>query len=114
STVMISSKAVYRDEHGNHSNSDTPPSFGGPVTEEQATVPPGDMDYDSREGYGANKVAAEGVLLDSGAPVTVVRPSKVHGIGAKPPREWFFVKRALDRRPLLLAHRGNGVDHPTA
>jgi nucleoside-diphosphate-sugar epimerase len=31
------------------------------------------------------------------------------------PREWTFVKRILDRRPVvLLAHRGRGGDHPTA
>ena len=29
---------------------------------------PGGGDYMSREGYGANKVAAERVLLESGAP----------------------------------------------
>ena len=50
------------------------------------------MDHESREGYGANKVAAEHVLLDSGRPVTVLRPSKVHGAGAARPREWIFVK----------------------
>ncbi len=31
------------------------------------------------------------------------------------PREWVFVKRVLDRRPVvLLAQRGEGVDHPSA
>ena len=76
---------------------------------------PGNGDYNSPEGYGANKVAAENVLLDSGDPVTVLRPSKIHGVGAKTPREWVFVKRVLDRRPaVFLAHRGAGVDHPTA
>jgi nucleoside-diphosphate-sugar epimerase len=76
---------------------------------------PRDIDYRSREGYGANKVAAEQVLLDSGAPVTVLRPSKIHGEGASPAREWVFVKRALDRRPaVFLAHRGTGVEHTTA
>jgi len=76
---------------------------------------PRDGDYNSREGYGANKVAAENVVLDSGEPVTVLRPSKVHGVGASTPREWVFVKRALDGRPaVFLAHRGAGVDHPTA
>lgn len=40
---------------------------------------PGDMDYNSREGYGANQVAAEHVLLDSGLPITVLRPSKIVG-----------------------------------
>ncbi|HST14710.1 MAG TPA: NAD-dependent epimerase/dehydratase family protein [Gaiellaceae bacterium] len=115
STVLISSKAVYVDDAGRHSNSDEPPSFDAPITEAQPTLPPGDGDYRTREGYGANKVAAERVLLDSGRPVTVLRPSKIHGEGAAPPREWVFVKRVLDRRPaVLLARRGVGVDHPTA
>jgi len=115
STVMISSKAVYVDDSGRHSNSEDAPRFDGPIREGQSTMAPGDGDYNSREGYGANKVAAENVLLDSGEPVTVLRPSKVHGAGASTPREWVFVKRALDRRPaIFLAHRGAGVDHPTA
>jgi nucleoside-diphosphate-sugar epimerase len=115
SIVMISSKAVYVDANGNHSNTDEPPRFDGPITEHQATMPPGEMDFNSREGYGANKVAAEQVLLDSGWPVTVIRPSKVHGVGAARPREWVFVKRVLDRRPaVLLARRGAGIDHTTA
>src|SRR5215475_5227316 len=57
SVVFISSKAVYVDEHGRHSNSDEPPDFGGPVTEEQPTLAPSDADYQSREGYGASKIA---------------------------------------------------------
>jgi nucleoside-diphosphate-sugar epimerase len=115
STVMISAKAVYVDAAGNHANSDEPPRFDGPITEDQPTMAPSDVDYRTREGYGANKVAAEQVLLDSGLPVTVLRPSKVHGTGANPPREWVFVKRVLDRRPaVFLARRGTGVDHPSA
>jgi nucleoside-diphosphate-sugar epimerase len=115
STVMISSKAVYVDGAGRHSNSRTAPFFEGPISEAQPTMAPGDGDYNSPEGYGANKVAAERVLLDSGQPVTVIRPSKIHGEGARPPREWVFVKRVLDRRPaVFLARRGVGVDHPTA
>jgi nucleoside-diphosphate-sugar epimerase len=114
-TVMISSKAVYVDGAGNHVNSASTPRFPAPVTEQQPTMQPGDLPYDSAQGYGANKVAAEHVLLDSGLPVTVLRPSKVHGQGAAPPREWYFVKRALDRRPtLLLAGHGRGADHPSA
>jgi nucleoside-diphosphate-sugar epimerase len=115
SAVMISSKAVYVDDEGNHVNSATAPRFAGAVTEQQPTMKPGDMPYNSPQGYGANKVAAEQVLLDSGLPVTVLRPSKVHGEGAAPPREWYFVKRTLDRRPtLLLAGHGRGADHPSA
>jgi hypothetical protein len=76
---------------------------------------PGTGDYQSREGYGANKVAAENTLLGSGHPVTVIRASKVHGEGAALPREWMFVKRVLDRRPaVFLAHAGQGADHTTA
>ena len=112
---MISSKAVYVDRDGNHSNSATKPRFDGPISETQPTMAPGSGDYMSREGYGANKVAAEQVLLDSGCPVTVLRPSKIHGPGSRQPREWVFVKRVLDRRPaVFLAHRGAGVDHTTA
>jgi len=115
STVMISSKAVYVDAAGNHSNSDVAPRFDAPVRETQPTLPPGGGDYQTAEGYGPNKVAAEQVLLDSGRPVTVLRPSKIHGAGASTPREWVFVKRVLDRRrAILLAHRGAGIDHTTA
>lgn len=115
STVMISSKAVYVDGAGNHSNSDNAPHFDGPIHETQPTMAPGDGDYTTREGYGANKVAAEQVLLESGRPVTVLRPSKIHGAGALRPREWIFVKRVLDgRSAVFLARRGSGVDHTTA
>ncbi len=38
STVMISSKAVYVDRDGNHSNSETKPCFDGPVRETQVFV----------------------------------------------------------------------------
>ncbi len=115
STALISSKAVYVDAAGNHSNSDTAPDYGGPISESQPTLPPGDMDYQSRAGYGPNKVAAELVALDSGLPVSILRPSRVHGVGSTRPREWVFVKRVLDRRPaVLLAARGGGIVHPTA
>lgn len=115
STVMISSNAVYLDEVGNHANSDVRPHFTGSINERQPTVTAGNGDYNSRQGYGANKVAAEQVLLDSGCPVTVLRPSKIHGAGAVLPREWYFVKRVLDRRPaVLLAHGGKGIRHTTA
>ena len=80
STVMISGKAVYADAAGRHANSAVKPRFGGPVSETQDTVPPGD------EGYGQRKVAAEQVLLDSGLPVTVLRSGLIHGAGARMPR----------------------------
>lgn len=108
-TVMISAKAVYTDAAGRHANSPEPPDFGGPISETQSTVPPGDQSYPN------GKVAAERVLLDSGLPVTVLRPGLIHGDGARQAREWIFVKRALDQRPqVVLAHRGAGVNQTTA
>lgn len=115
STVMISSKAVYVDDVGRHSNSDDPPVFQRPVSENNPTLRPNNAGSDSREGYGPNKVAAEEVLLDSGRLVTVIRPSKIHGAWSRQPREWVFAKRVLDRRPaVFLARGGAGADHPSA
>lgn len=115
SVVMLSSKAVYVDAEGRHVNSEQTPQFLAPIREDQATVEPRNFDFNSREGYGANKVAAERTWLDSGLPVTVIRASKVHGDGAPNPLEWIFVKRVLDRRPaVFLAHRGIGANHTTA
>jgi nucleoside-diphosphate-sugar epimerase len=116
SAVFISSKAVYVDDAGNHSNSPVAPAFAGPVPETQPTLPADTSDeYDSAAGYGACKVAAENVLLDSGYPVTVLRPSKVHGDGALRPNEWVIVSQVLDRRSVLtLAHRGESGDHTSA
>jgi nucleoside-diphosphate-sugar epimerase len=116
SVVMLSSKAVYADTEGRHVNSEKPPHFPSPIREDQPTVKPcSTSDYNSREGYGACKVSAEITLLDSGAPVTVIRASKVHGDGATMPCEWTFVKRIIDQRPaIFLANRGLGGNHTTA
>jgi nucleoside-diphosphate-sugar epimerase len=115
STVMVSTKAVYVDGAGNHGNSLVAPCFDGPLRESHATVAPSTENPFSREGYAANKVAAEQLLLDSGHPVTVLRVAKAHGRGARRPREWAFVRRILDRRQVLvLANRGSGTDHPVA
>jgi nucleoside-diphosphate-sugar epimerase len=113
--VMLSTKAVYVDEFGNHGNSLTKPVFPLPIRETDPTVAPGRGDPTTRDGYAANRVAAENALLDSGVPVTVLRAGRVHGAGAARPREWAFLKRALDgREQLALAHRGAGGDHPAA
>ncbi|AYG02208.1 NAD-dependent epimerase/dehydratase family protein [Gryllotalpicola protaetiae] len=113
--VTLSTKAVYVDEFGNHGNSLVKPVFPLPIREVDATVAPGRGDPATRDGYAANRVAAENALLDSGLPVTVLRAGRVHGAGAARPREWAFLKRALDgREQLALAHRGRGGDHTTA
>jgi nucleoside-diphosphate-sugar epimerase len=116
SAVVLSSKAVYVDRRGRHSNSPEAPDFDGPVTEDQPVLEPAwSGDYDSREGYGGNKVAVEQVLLESDLPVSVLRPSRVHGLGDARPREWFVVRRLLDgRHRIPLAHGGHTGNHPTA
>jgi nucleoside-diphosphate-sugar epimerase len=99
SVIAISSAAVY--------------GWSGlpvPVPERHTTVEPGDDDYATR------KRAIELMLRD--APdlrATVLRPGAIHGEGSPHPREWYFVKRALDgRRAIMLAHRGASRFHPTA
>jgi nucleoside-diphosphate-sugar epimerase len=116
-TVMISTKLVYVDPAGRPANAPLAPRFDGPIRETSATLLPGSVSGATAPTvhFGANKVAAEQVLLESGAPVTVLRPSKIHGDGASPPREWVFVKRVLDKRPaVFLAERGQGRDHTAA
>jgi nucleoside-diphosphate-sugar epimerase len=45
-------------------------------------------------------------LEESAAPVTILRPCAISGLGSRHPREWWFVKRILDRRPVIpLAYR---------
>jgi nucleoside-diphosphate-sugar epimerase len=66
------------------------------------TVAPGDQTYWTR------KVAMEQRLL-SGAPdkAIIVRPCAIHGPFSRHPREWWFVKRMLDKRQRIpLAYSG--------
>ena len=46
-------------------------------------------------------VAMEQALHAAKTPVSILRPAMVHGIGARHPRQWWFVKRALDRRAVI-------------
>lgn len=117
SLVLVSSRAVYVDADGRHLNGAEPPCFQRPISEDTATLSPAREDVDpfSREGYAPSKVAAERVALDSGLPVTVIRPSKVHGRWARNPRTRLFVERMLrGDRTIMLADRGASIDHLTA
>lgn len=78
-TVYLSAKAVYVDSRGRHLNSPGGADWDSPVTEDTATITFTGQPFDSAEGYGANKAASEAVLLDEGARVSVLRPSKIHG-----------------------------------
>ena len=117
SPVIISSRAVYVDAQGNHINGDRPPRFPTPLPESNPTLPPAadDADPHTREGYAPCKVAVELAALDSGLPVTVIRPSKVHGPWARNARTTTFVERMLrGSEPIALAGLGASVDHLTA
>jgi nucleoside-diphosphate-sugar epimerase len=112
--VAISSASVYADQQGRTLDEaeaeDEFPEFGGPIPETQPTVEPGDANYSTK------KAAIELRLLENGrVPATIVRPCAIYGPGDRMAREWFFVKRALDRRPyVVLTMRGASLFHTTA
>jgi nucleoside-diphosphate-sugar epimerase len=110
SVVVVSSVAVYADTTGRNFYADDRhwPDLPLNLTESQPTIAP------SERSYGARKAALERVLLDAGRfPVTVLRPGAVYGRHSHYPREWYFAKRALDRRPYrILAHGGRSRFHP--
>ncbi|MET8506840.1 NAD-dependent epimerase/dehydratase family protein [Streptomyces sp. NPDC004787] len=113
SAVVISSGAVYEDEQGrNFDTQDEPggfPVFPLPIPETWRTVTPSDFSY------GTRKAALEQELLGAGdrLPTTVLRAAAVHGPYSPGPRELWFVKRALDGRPVrILAEGGRSVFHP--
>ena len=112
--AAISSASVYADDAGRTLDeaeaTEEFPEFPGPIPETQPTVEPGDATYSTK------KVALELRLLENGrVPATIVRPCAIYGPGDRMAREWFFVKRALDRRPyVVLTLRGANHFHTTA
>lgn len=110
SAVVVSSAAVYADGAGRSLETDDFPNLPDPVGEGQATVAPG------RTGYAAGKAALEQAWLGQpDVPVTVLRPGAIHGPGCVQPREWTFVKRALDGRAVrVVAHNGESRFHTTS
>jgi nucleoside-diphosphate-sugar epimerase len=114
SLVAMSSASVYVDRDGRSfdeaTGEDDFPAFPVPLSESQPTVAPSDSTYSTR------KAAIERVLLSAeDLRATIVRPGAVYGAHDVQSREWYFVKRALDRRPcVVLAYRGESRFHPTA
>ncbi|MET9956700.1 NAD-dependent epimerase/dehydratase family protein [Streptomyces sp. NPDC006339] len=113
SAVVISSGAVYADDRGrSFDTQDEPdgfPRYPVPIPEGQPTVAPGQDSYSTR------KVALERELLAAGdkLPTTVLRAGAIHGTYCPGPRELWFVKRALDGRPVrILAEGGRSRFHP--
>ncbi|MHA7304912.1 NAD-dependent epimerase/dehydratase family protein [Arthrobacter sp. TMN-49] len=114
--VLISSRAVYADDFGGHVNGDELPRFTAPIREDRPTLPPAADDANpfSREGYAPGKVAAEQVALDSGLPVTVLRPSKVHGRWARNARTSSIVDWMLSGNQSIELAQADTIDHLTA
>jgi nucleoside-diphosphate-sugar epimerase len=113
SVIAISSASVYADEQGRTldeaSDLASFPELPVPIPETQRTVDPGEQSYSTR------KVAMERGLLAGPIPATIVRPCAIHGPGAATLREWYFVKRVLDgRRVVLLPDRGSSRFHTTS
>ena len=112
--LAISSASVYADAQGRTLDEaegvEDFPEFPVPIPESQATVQPGD------ETYSTKKAKLERVLLENEqVPAAVLRPCAIYGRGDRMGREWFFVKRALDKRPfVLLSNNGAGHFHTTA
>ncbi|MFF7194462.1 NAD-dependent epimerase/dehydratase family protein [Streptomyces sp. NPDC008079] len=113
SAVVISSAAVYEDEAGRNFDTqaepDGSPRFPVPLPETCATVAPGPSTY------GTRKVELERTLLEAGdrLPTTLLRAGAIHGPHSPLPREMYFVKRALDGRPVrVLAYGGRSRFHP--
>ena len=110
--VVISSCSVYRDDDGRTLDEarDTGfPRFSGPIPETQPTIGPGTETYSTR------KVALEQALAAIDRPVAILRPGAIHGVGCNAPREWWFVKRALDGRTgVPVAYDGAPRFHTTA
>lgn len=100
SVISISSAAVY--------------GFGGasnprpiPIPESFPTVEPS-----GEGGYAEQKRAIEIVLEESDLPTTSIRAGAVYGPHTAHSREWYFVKRVLDDRSVIvLARRGEGRFH---
>lgn len=114
--VLVSSRAVYTDAAGRHINGDEPPQFEQPVREDAPTLPPAGDDVNpySREGYAPCKAAVERAALDSGLPVTVIRPSKVHGPWARQARTRDIVEQMLRGVPTIALTDPGTVDHLSA
>jgi nucleoside-diphosphate-sugar epimerase len=111
--VVVSSSSVYRDERGRTLDEAAEtgfPELPDPMTEQQLTVAPGPGTYSTR------KVALERVLLDNArTSLTILRPAAISGPGSSHAREWWFVKRMLDRRPFIpLAYGGQSRFHSTS
>ena len=114
SLIAISTVSVYSDDDQRSldeaGSAEEFPDFPVPILETQVTVTPGDQTYSTRKA-----VIEEALLQQDDLPATVIRPGAIYGPHDTQCREWFFVKRILDRRPVvILGYGGRTVFHPTS
>ena len=114
SVIAISTCSVYADDEGRTLDEATSeadfPRVPVPIHEGQRRATPSDANYSTK------KVAIEDILLgQSDIPATVIRPCAIYGPGDTQCREWYFIKRVLDKRPhVLLADEGETMFHTTS
>jgi nucleoside-diphosphate-sugar epimerase len=110
--VIVSSASVYAAPDGRSlvaaSQADLD-KLSGPIGEGAPVVAPGNTTY------AAKKVALEQAMQGLGLPVTILRPCAIHGPYATHPREWWFIKRALDGRSAIpVAYGARSIFHTSS
>lgn len=103
--IVISSVSVCCDRNGrtlDEARESGFPDFPNGFSETCETVSPGPETYSTR------KISMEQFLIKNAkVPITILRPSAVHGPYSTHAREWWFVKRLLDgRKQIPLAFNG--------
>ena len=111
--AVVSSASVYCDAKGrtlDEAAQNGFPDFPYPIGEDQSTVAPSAATYSTR------KVALEQHLLQGAhTPVSLLRACAIYGPGSRYPREWWFIKRILDRRRAApMAWSGESRFHTSA
>ncbi|MFF9036233.1 NAD-dependent epimerase/dehydratase family protein [Streptomyces sp. NPDC014892] len=115
SAVVVSSISVYEDDKGRSFDTQAEPDgfpvYPLPLPESQRTIRPDDTSYSTRKAGLERELLAGGDRL----PTTLLRAGAIHGPHCRTPRELYFVKRNLDRRPRrILAHGGASRFHPAS
>ena len=113
SLVVISSASVYADAEGrslDEIRAGEEARFRVPLTEREPTVRAGDETYSTRK-----RAIEQTLLAQTEIPATLVRAGAIYGPGDLNSREWYFAKRALDgRRVVVLGYRGASRFQPTS
>lgn len=114
SVVVLSSVSVYSDSEGRSLDEATDevtfPAWPVGIRESWVTLAAGSSTYSTR------KVALEQALREGAPwPVSIIRPGAIHGSHGRHLREWYFIKRVLDRRAsVVLPFDGKSIFQTTA